>query len=314
MEPNIVKTEEYLIIDRDIKCKNKYSEKMILNSEISGVIKPTIKYFNNLEYYSYNINDKKSLIQFYESKTISEDELINIFTELSSLKIKMAEYLLNYNHVLIKPEYIFYDITEGRLYFCLIPNAVESLLDAFTGFAMFLMEKIDEECELAVEMAYKYYENVINEVFDPASILEYEHENRKDRLQIEQEKPDELIENEKYYFIEPTNSDEEENENLLLKPLIVCAVTILIAGGLYTVVFLNPQILRVIGLSQENYFVIGSALAFFMSLVLFFIVKIYLKKAEKESEKKAEEEALLHKERMRAGIMEQAEYNMKNRK
>ena len=77
---------------------------------------------------------------------------------------------------------------------------------------------------------------------------------------------------------------------------------------------MHPKLLALIGIAQESYVVIGAAMAFVLSILLFFIVKLYFKKAERMELKTVAIEETEYKRRMRQGNMERVEYEMRTAK
>lgn len=294
MDSNYYIDSDTLNIRKETNGSNSFHEKMILNISNVGIIKPRIRFFNEIEYFCYDIKNKKSLKNMFEERYISEEEIYNILSNVSRINEIVSEYLLSYNQVIISEEYIFVDIVDKSIWFCLSPYEMENVKEAFSGFCIFLMDKVNSECDRAVKIVYEYYEIIQDGVFDPQYVLNQEidfpttiNEEQNETFEVNNAVEEDI----KYYFTEPQNDETEETETELINPLIICASIILFSGGIYAIVFLNPKLLNIIGLSQEQYFVIGSALASLLSLILFFIIKLHVRRIEKrEAVKEMQEE------------------------
>lgn len=305
---------KYLIINRNSNSSTySFTEKMVINAKISGLIDMDIRIFNEESKYYYNINSKKSINSFFREKELSLKNILSLLNSISKIKTTLAEFLIDDSSLCLNPEFIFYDVFSDQFYFCVIPDNVSNIIDDYLLLSEFLIDNVSADDEKATSIAYEFFENINKEVFDISGFLnssaiidDYETkeaENAKDASIEEIE--------ESFYFTEPVILENAKDSKSLIHPLIICASIILIAGFSYALIFLNPALLKHLGIAQENYIIIGAALACFLSIIIYFIVRLYLAKEEKREvlEKELEEEKL--QKGMNPGKMELLEYEMK---
>lgn len=302
---------EYMILDVLDEYKDKFAEKMLLRAAIPGLLAVDKRYFNGIEKYYYCTDSYISIEDYYKERTMSVNDVHYILMSLSQIFASLSEYLLDGRNLMLTPAAIYKKIDEDKLAFCFYPGSESKMPNSIMDFALFMMEHADSEDSDGVAIVYEYYEMVDKGIYDPVNILKkyhgsFEIKEEEEKITIHEDKED--YDKETFYFAEPQLEEEIDDNREILFPLTVCAIIILLSSVVYVYVFLHPKLLAFIGIAQESYLVIGAAMAFVLSIILFFIVKLYLKKAERvELETEAIEETE-YKRRMRQGDMERLEY------
>lgn len=310
--------KKYMILNRIYTMEDAFDEKMYLKANIPFLIKADIRYINNDEKYYYDINNKISINEKFREKTINAESLLVILEGIYRVINIISEYLLHGESLLLSPEYVYLNDAEDMIFFCYYPGYKNEINNSFSEMAIFLMDKIDHDNDLCNQIVYEYYENVCKEIYSTEKYIDMIKNSLTDDAQLQEYIDISSEENEeeerKFYFSEPEIEETLDDNREIILPLIICVSIILISAAIYIFIFLNQNILTFLGISPDKYIVGGAAMAFLLSIVIYFVIKIHIKKSEKlELEQVAIEEENYQK-RMTPGIMEKREYELKKNK
>lgn len=150
----------YLILE----CENKetYEINMVWNNKIKGLLDCRRYVFNGHPELYYNITSKQPMSRVYLKKELSADDIKKILLSLRMLIDELKKYLLSIEYILFdaeycycnpetkQPEWIFYPKIDGK-------NHMEKL-------AEFMIDRVDHGERAAVDMVYRFYKMVRNEM------------------------------------------------------------------------------------------------------------------------------------------------------
>ncbi|MBQ9928261.1 MAG: FHA domain-containing protein [Lachnospiraceae bacterium] len=163
--------QNYLIIKNTESSVNQYQCRMITENEIYGLLPCQERHINGEMLLYYEITSKQSIASLYECGGIGMKQLTNLFVNLKMTWNKMTEFLLEEKCLLLKPEYIFYDLESGEISFLYYPfepeeNYMQRLLE-------FLTEKVQSDDDRAVDICYKMLDLVEKEQFVMDEVLQW---------------------------------------------------------------------------------------------------------------------------------------------
>lgn len=164
----------YLIIEseKDIDV-NRYEIKMMIENHLSCLLIMSIRYVNAKLTLYYEISSKQSMLRIYENRELGYEALKNLLFQFHKVLLMMEEYLINSNHLIIDPEYIYMNIETNEISFIYYPCHEEDAKEAFQKLAEYILNRINHQDEKAVFLAYKMYKDTRNKNFTLEEILDF---------------------------------------------------------------------------------------------------------------------------------------------
>ena len=142
----------YLIIDSPAKASGseyqEYQERILLKSNIPGLLKCSIENIDGIKHYLYDITSKISLSTWCLTTPVRAESIRQIFTGIINAASYLEDYLLDEEYLILNPEYIFVgrDTSEVLLCFCpAIKENITSGLQRLTGYFMNLVPSADKD-------------------------------------------------------------------------------------------------------------------------------------------------------------------------
>ncbi len=195
-------SHNYLVIECENSDADDFQVKMLENNTIEGILPFSIRNIDGQSYIYYEIDSKQSLDNRYGSgKKMSYEKLCSFAKALSEVSNKLGEYFLDEEHLIMRKDCIFENLSTGTFSFLYFPgNESEKM----TGLTDLFLEIADMEDEKAVAFAYKLSDNLSGNGGMSAIFLE-------DML-MEEEETGDFSED----YAEPSYDEgEEENEDPL---------------------------------------------------------------------------------------------------
>lgn len=147
----------YLIIEKDALIENDYQLQMITQNEIKGLLSCTIHRIDNQIQLYYEISSKYPLKQIYERKKMSYKELEEVLVNVLAVIRILEEYLLDGNHLLLSPEFIYINPGHNGIEFCFFPGYSKEIGKNFHETIEYILNCVDYKDEKAVALAYELY-------------------------------------------------------------------------------------------------------------------------------------------------------------
>ena len=147
--------KNYLIVEGNETCN--YMVKMLTDTKVQGLLELEVRKFDNQYRYYYDITGKESVAQRSKKEKWKRDALENLFAQILQCLSHAKEYLLDANHFLLDPQYIFVDGEETGVHICYTWEYEKDInLQCMELFSYF-MNEVDYDDKEAVEMVYKLY-------------------------------------------------------------------------------------------------------------------------------------------------------------
>ena len=137
--------------------KDSYQIRMLSDAGAKGFLGLKIRYFNGKEEFCYDISSKQKLSDWFRAKKINNSELKSILNNLCEALANAEDYLLDAEHIVLNPDYIFSVMDNNTLYLCYCPLFEEDITKSGQEFLQYLLEIIDYNDKEAVEMGYEVF-------------------------------------------------------------------------------------------------------------------------------------------------------------
>lgn len=135
-----------------------YRRNMLASNKIGRLLKCSIRNINGEAYFYYDISSKVTLENFYRNKKMTYEELKEFFEQIDMIYRNLGEYFMEETGLLIRPEYIYYDITSGKYFGLYYPCGVESNETPYEPLTDFLLDHVDTGNQKLVDIIYRIYE------------------------------------------------------------------------------------------------------------------------------------------------------------
>lgn len=157
METKIVRDMEhcYLVLKADKEAS--FQQKMVLQNEISGLLKVEQRKIDSEYQYYYDIIDKISLVNYYTKNKILSKDIKFLFQNIIKLIQDARAYLLEPDNFLLQEDTIFFNSSGTQIYLCFHELNQVAVREQMIKLAELLMELIDYKEEQAIILTYGLY-------------------------------------------------------------------------------------------------------------------------------------------------------------
>ena len=115
-------SHNHLILQGEEKVDTSaYQVRMLLGNLIPSVLKCHLESLDGQEYFCYDITSRQSVSMLFEEKKFQAEDLRRIFESFIHVMEDLTEFLMNSDQLVLQPEYIYMDISAGKVYFCCLP-------------------------------------------------------------------------------------------------------------------------------------------------------------------------------------------------
>lgn len=160
----------YLIIEVDEVYKEDYQMHMMEANDITGLLKVSGRGLNDQSRYHYEISGKVSVKAMYEKAKMEYNDVRELTLQLLQTIKAVQAYLLDENHLLLEPEYIFYE--KNRFYFCYIPAESKVLAEELHRLTEYFINQIDYEDKQGIYLAYELHKLTMVENYSLEQVMD----------------------------------------------------------------------------------------------------------------------------------------------
>jgi hypothetical protein len=148
----------YMVINEDKEVLiHSYGIKMLLNNNISGLLKFELRVIDNINQYYYDVTQKQPIFLLYEKGQLKQKQIKMIIQGIISAIENGGEYLLKENDYILDPNYIFVDLSEFQVSLCYMVGYNIDVIEQFCKVIEYIMNKIDYKDKDAVLLIYELY-------------------------------------------------------------------------------------------------------------------------------------------------------------
>ena len=146
-----------------------YQNRMLEENYVEGLLEMSGRGMDDKSCYDYDVSGKVSMKALYEKHTISGEEIKRLLKSILSVVKEVERYLLDVNHILMDPEYIFY--AEEKYYFCYYPPGNKSLWEGFHHLSEYLVKCADYQDQECVQMIFLLHQETMKENYSLEQII-----------------------------------------------------------------------------------------------------------------------------------------------
>lgn len=113
--------KSYIMYQMEIKDPlDKVEIEMLRYNQIAGIMAPNMLRKNNILEFRYDITSKTCLKDVIK-ENVTKEKLFRIFESICITLEEADDYLLDIQHLIAEPEYMYIDLSDGRISFALFP-------------------------------------------------------------------------------------------------------------------------------------------------------------------------------------------------
>ena len=146
-----------------------YQNRMLEENYVEGLLEMSGRGMDDKSCYDYDVSGKVSMKALYEKHTISGEEIKSLLNSILRVVKEVERYLLDVNHILMDPEYIFY--AEEKYYFCYYPPGNKSLWEGFHHLSEYLVKCADYQDQECVQMIFLLHQETMKENYSLEQII-----------------------------------------------------------------------------------------------------------------------------------------------
>ncbi len=179
----------YMIIEPDTQELCGYLCQMLEFNAIEGLLRFRMRQVDGEARFYYEITSRQPLSLLLENQPVKYDQIRNLVLGIAGALSQMERYLLPENCVILKPEYIYVEPEQFRVWLCLVPGISRNFPEDCGRLLEYLLSKVDHQDKAGVLLAYGMYQesrkenyglqDLLRQVEHCGRDLEPEFENRK---------------------------------------------------------------------------------------------------------------------------------------
>lgn len=175
-------SSNYMILKGDDQCAQNYEVHMITENRIYGFLPCICQNREKSAEYFYEITGRQSMQLLFERQKLGYEQLRTILKELSLALEASAEYLLNMDHILLSPEFLYLSPDLKKLYLCYHPGYQKPIREAFLEWTEYLLSKLDKNDSRGIEFGYDLYQKSLESNFALSDILKEQTETKEKEI------------------------------------------------------------------------------------------------------------------------------------
>ena len=180
-------SHHYLILEEEEGIDtSSYQVRMLAGNVIPSLLHCRLQNLDGKLFFYYEITSRQSLSSYYEEKKFKVEDVRLIFGGFVQVMEELAEYLLNPEQLLLRPEYIYLDIEKRQVFFCCFPGSGTAVQDQLRELMEYMLPKLDQEDQAAVFLGYGIYRKMLEPGFQMENIKEAVYHRDKEELPPEE--------------------------------------------------------------------------------------------------------------------------------
>lgn len=172
----------YLVLEEEQEEQREgYEIYMLEENRIPGLLSCTMQRINERQRFFYEVTSRQSLDLLLERKRLIYTDLIHILEGIRRALSGAREYLLDVNHLMLRPEYIYVNLDLDLPEFCYFPYYERPVREQFFELAEYLLGKLDRQDRLGVELGYEIYKMASEDNCSIEEILRLQERDRQEK-------------------------------------------------------------------------------------------------------------------------------------
>jgi len=167
------KEHNYMILEAIKKLGgHEYQIRMLLLNDIPGVLKCNMRMLDGNPAFYYEITSKQPMSRIFEKHLIGKNDIQQLLIGIERALEGAKKYLLDVNHFLLNPEYIYMDVESGQVSLCCLPFYEGEIASEFHQLAEYVLKRLDHNDDEAVLWGYEIYSRTVNENYSLDQVLQ----------------------------------------------------------------------------------------------------------------------------------------------
>lgn len=163
----------FLVVEEASDRSDAFDVKMLLNNQISGLLPLQIQYIDNQCIYRYMTGEKISLAGLLSHRKLQFKEAYQLWKDIFHSCSICGEYLLQPEHLLLYPEYIYWSAQTKSFSICYFPGREENLEVQVKRLCEFLLKVTDHQDRLGRKFIYDWYDRLMGRGFYLSELEQY---------------------------------------------------------------------------------------------------------------------------------------------
>ncbi|HEX3022133.1 MAG TPA: DUF6382 domain-containing protein [Lachnospiraceae bacterium] len=151
----------YLVINEEknpIDSRDSYQMDMVMNNRVGYLLNLSVACINGKSSYYYDITSKQTIYDVFEKRKLTYEEIKRLALNLVDTFHEGKKYLLNGNHFILEPRYIYYDLKDGNIYIVYYIGFERNYMQQLSDLIEYFMNRVDHTDERAVIFTYSLYQ------------------------------------------------------------------------------------------------------------------------------------------------------------
>ncbi|MBR6451985.1 MAG: hypothetical protein IKS87_04710 [Lachnospiraceae bacterium] len=158
--------ESYLVAEEENKEREGRADvlfevHMLTENRIDGLLPLQVRSLEGNRKYLYPLSGMVSLRQAYDRTEMRADTIAALIKGVQNALGRAEEYMLQQDHLLFDPAYVFIDPLQNRTGLCCLPLWEGSLREGLHSLAEFLIARTDHGEDAAIDLSYNFYRQVM---------------------------------------------------------------------------------------------------------------------------------------------------------
>lgn len=150
-----------------------YTLRMILGNPIPGLLPCRLQKADGKVLFYYDITSKQQISEAYPQ--LGYEGLKNVYQGFLKVFGKMETYLLDFDQILLEPEYVYFDKKGGEIYLCYLPGHAKPIQEQLRCFTEYLLPRMEHKDQKGVMLGYGIYRILVEEGFQMENVREMLH-------------------------------------------------------------------------------------------------------------------------------------------
>lgn len=163
----------YLMIMAEEEQERGFETRMLIGNTIDGLLRFRIRKSDNRCQFCYEITSKQPLGRLLETKMIHAEQLRKLLLGIAQTLIRMEDYLLTEEQILLDPDFIYVDLESFQPGLCLFPGRKGNFPQEFSELLSFLLGKVDHQDKEAVVLIYGLYRESLKDNYGLDNLLRW---------------------------------------------------------------------------------------------------------------------------------------------
>lgn len=184
----------FLVLETEGEYREDYQMRMLQENSIPGLMAVSGRGEERNRIYEYEVSGKTALKTKYKENKISMKDMKKFIGDLSEVVRAVREHLLNPDHLLLDPAYVFWE--EDRFWFCYYPAGSRNIWEAFHEMTEQFVCWTDYEDMNSVRTSFLLHKETMKENYSLYKIRRQVEELEEEETETQ---PEEEAEQENFY-------------------------------------------------------------------------------------------------------------------